>query len=404
MLRWLHEDERKHLGIQPRPIVYIEDKIKHVFKLLEALRNKQSYEGEVFEGCTIMLLAPPGPDTKRDIVELLSKYSDLQVAAVPAPGEPNISLALIAACSALRSGKKWPSDEIGVALREHAKLPGAETVDARFGDLERVVLYEDAALKAAVDRLVRPGGLVVCDLEQLALDHKSSDVRAQLMRAPVAAGKACAAQEEKISDSAGQEPASLSVLSEMRVFLSVGSALRAQDVDIREELIFDKENMYGGVSTAIADKLRTRFPWKMKLRHAQKNDTDPGMLETHRVGEGDRAFLNWCLDLVLWPCQARGKVSGRTVTEEEGEFGYTSVPAETLHQLVDAHLLKRGRKAVVKQDIRSGAQNPESVIRTIKNRLVDGVIPNGADGKYELNPKLTIASCDVRNRENVGNV
>src|SRR5689334_20183977 len=79
MRDWL----RSERGVQPRPLVFIEDHVSHVFDLCDALAAKETVPGELLGCCSIVLLDTPGPDTEFEAVRLLTSYPALQVLAGP---------------------------------------------------------------------------------------------------------------------------------------------------------------------------------------------------------------------------------------------------------------------------------------------------------------------------------
>jgi len=391
MLRWLSVDERHPMNLIPRPVLYIEDEPRDVFKFLEALVDKEVVPGDVLEACTVMLLATPKEDTHRDIVHLLCKYPQLQIAALQS--EPRLSVVLRKCCEDLRAKRALPNDEIGRALQAAKDQAGALTADTRYADLERVLVYEEHSFTDSVSSLLRPGGIVVCDLLLRTLkfptDRENEDESEKLLRAAVAAGVACSQQNASDPISPRQQPAQLSVLSGMREFLSVGVELRDRNVKIEDDMIFLKLRHVGKAATTVAQLLRMRFPWRMTVRQPKK-----GEIEQHRVGDADIPFIESCLDLILWPCVASGRASGLAM--QPGGHNYSEVPAAALRQLVDGHL-RRSRVAVLKNEIRTdGQQSPEQVISTIRRRLCKPVIPDAFEGKYQLCPEMAVARCEAR--------
>jgi len=390
MQRWLHVEDRHPMPLMPRPVVFIEDELSPVFKLLEALADKETFAGEVLGACTVMLLAPPGEDTRRDIIHLLCKYPELQIAALPC--EPRLSVNLKRACESLRAKSPFPDDDVGNSLEANRTLKGATTADTRYADLERALLYESQSFTLAVNFLIRPGGMVVCDLQlktlQRTLENQDQNEADWLLRGAVAAGIACDDQGKAEPGMLVQQPARLSVLSGMERFLSVTCELEERNVTIDGKLVFLKRLHFGKMAYVVGQMLRTRFPWHLTVRHPKRP-----VVEKHRVGSEDIPIIDASMDLVLWPCLANGRASGRAF-EPEG-YTYTAVPAAALKQLVDGHLA-RPRRAVLKTDIKTDGQTPENVIGTIRKRACKPVIPEAFEGMYQLRPELAVGRCDLR--------
>lgn len=376
---------RSELGLQPRPLVFIEDHVNHVFDLCAALASSESVPDEFLGRCTIVLLDTPGPDTEFETLRLLLTYPALQVVAGPFDAQLRPALReLESADQPLPS--RFTNADIHALLASHRRL-APQALSSRYCDLAERSLQDEPAFARLLDQLIRPGGLIVCDIELLTLPF-AQGAASNLYAGVRAASIACRCQGEPES-SVAQEAARLLIVSNRQKFgARIDKAVAECGVYVARDDIFRKSDDLLDVAARIRERLRERFPWHLQLRHLHD-----GALITHPVGKQDKALIDSSLDVVLWPAQdGAHQVSGLAVLDAK------SAPelcgrAQVLLMLADAHL-RPGSSAVGYDDIcatleklnerQSPSQAIEGILRMLDPQHQRRIIPKGTNHAYRF--------------------
>jgi hypothetical protein len=379
---------RAEHGLQPRPLVFIEDHCGHVFDLCNALAANEAVPGEILERCTIVLLDAPGPDTAYETVRLLLTYPTLQVVAGPfaTPLRP----CLLDFASAVVSGTVTAAQVLDAdidALLSTQGRTAAKSLAPRYSDLSERTLQDEPAFARLLDQLIRPGGLVVCDIELLTLPFAQGSARA-LYGGVRAASIACQRQAQP-EGHCSQQTAKLLIVSNREKFgTRIDKVLADCGVHVGRDDIFRKSDDLADVAAHIRDTLGQRFPWRLHMKHPR----DGGLI-VHHTGRQDKALLDSSLDVVTWPAQDGAHlVSGFAVLDARSVVEFSG-RAQVLLMLTEAYL-KPGSHAVAYDDIcarlealnekQSPSQVIEGILRMLHPEQQRRVIPKGTNYTYRF--------------------
>jgi hypothetical protein len=375
---------RSERGLQPRPLVFVEDHVRHVVELCAALAANEILAGEFLGRCTIVLLDAPGPDTEFEVVRLLLTYPMLQVVAGPF-GEP-----LRPCLHELECGRQCPAhllDTHTSALLALQNRLAPQSLSPRYCDLAERSLQDEPAFARLLDQLIRPGGLIVCDIELLTLPFAQGASRA-LYGGARAASIACRRQMEP-EGSCTQEVAQLLIVSNREKFgARIDKALAECGVYVGRDDIFRKSDDLSDIASRIRDTLRERFPWSLRMKHPRD-----GALVAHPVGRQDRALIDSALDVVIWPAQdGMHPLSGLAVQDGKSA-AESSGRAQVLLMLAEAHF-EPNSQAVAYDDIcatlerlnekQSPSQAIEGILRMLHPQHQRRVIPKGTNYAYRF--------------------
>jgi hypothetical protein len=381
MREWL----RSERGLQPRPVIFIEDHIGHVFDLCAALAANEALPGEILERCSIVLLDAPGPDTAFETARLLLSYPTLQVVAGP------FDTPLRSCLQDLASGHSSTSAHITAAdaatlLAGHGPS-AAQSLASRYADLSARSLQDEPAFARMLDQLIRPGGLIVCDIELLTLPFAQGPARA-LYGGARAASIACHRQTEP-GGQCSQDAARLLIVSNREKFgARIDKALAECGVHVGRDDIFRKSDDLRDVASRICDTLQARFPWRLRARHPR----DGGLI-VHHIGRPDKALIDGMLDVVIWPAQDGAHLLSGLAVLDAKSAAESSGRARVLLMLAEAHL-QPGANAVAYDDIcatletlhekQSPSQVIEGILRMLQPEQQRRIIPKGTNHAYRF--------------------
>jgi hypothetical protein len=362
---WLNDN----LGLTARPFLYIEDDIQDVRFFCDAVSKAETYPGELLEACTILVLDKAGPGTEKTVVELLSTYPALQIVA--GPFNPPLNERLI---DRLPAGEATRSDPFGAGLRLREF-----DLEARFCDLSPDELSSAREFEACVDRLLRPRGCVLCDINLPPLtfpNPRPDQIDAQL-KGPCAAGVACKTQGEKFEELPVQQVATLCLLSGIAVHVDSDRDLAGIGIPLAPRPTFRKtlQNRVA-VATMIRRFLADSFPLSLEARVGES-----GKRVIHRVGPADAAIINKVLDLVCWPLQKGSHALSGKLVQPEKELDGDRVGVHVLERLLERYLgphhelsdtvIQDLAKKYQPQSPKRDVQNPAQVVSTLKDNFLD---------------------------------
>jgi hypothetical protein len=246
-------------GFQRRPLVVVEDHLYHMTELLERLGGAPP----LYDQLTVVCLDRPGPDTTRTSAGWLAAFPGLQVIAAV---EPEASIAAPS-----------PAKDAGAGQ-------GAAAAVARFQPLPADVFTSSHRLCQTLAAALRPGGLLVQDVQLQTLAfipadrwwesiYLASTVRGMFAERP----PAC----RFISNKRGYEA-------------TFGRDLLDAGFDPRE--VIDKGDLDRAVVPTLRGYLDRAFPLTLRLAAPGRM---PWELRVGRAG-GERDEVDGQLDLVLW--------------------------------------------------------------------------------------------------------
>ena len=252
---------------QPRPVVVIEDHLYHVEEILTGLGDSA---GELTGQLTILCLDQPGPDTERTVRRWLSDHENLQVAFQT------------------RNPDRLESDPLATRI---LPLPPA--------------LFQNAnRFCKTVASLIRPGGLMVQDIQLATLQFLSAE---QWWESIYLANT--------VRGMFPQSPPRCRFMSNKSGFhISFGKELMDAGFDPRE--VIDKHELAALILPVINRFLNEEFPLLLTW--------EPGPNLRLRCHAEDRQWVASHLDLVLWLDREEfGSLLGQAV-KPKGKEGFPS--------------------------------------------------------------------------------
>lgn len=281
-MAWLDETQLQQIepGFERRPVVFVEDHLYHTTDLVAAVAAARP---DLLVSATAVGIDRPGPDTDATIAEWRAKYPTLQIVA-----------------------PITTRDEVFASPRIRALEPG-DIVDA-------------AAFARTVARLLRPGGLLIQDVQLSTLPFVPADrwwesiylaatVRGMFpSRAPT-----------------------VRFLSNKRGYSATfGRDLLDAGFDPRD--VMDKSALRDTVVPAVIALFDRAFPQLLEAR------LPPAAVARWPVGatDDDRREIEQSLDLVTWTTATGIEIGigGRMVAAGRASFKAGSPEAETWTQLV----------------------------------------------------------------------
>ena len=341
-MAWLDEP-----GFERRPLVFVEDHLYHTAELLSALA---AVRPELVGCATAVGLDRPGPDTDTTVDEWRTRYPALQIVA---PTSRSLT---------------------GAAPPFVRALGPADIADA-------------AGFARMVARLVRPGGLLIQDVQLGTLTFLPADRwwESIYLAATVRGMFASRAPDVRF-------------LSNKRGYSATfGRDLLDAGFDPRD--VMDKSALEDVVVPAIVTLFDRAFPFSLSARLPSRSKAD------WPVGgsDADRRELEETLDLVLWPAASGVELGGRIVAGANGRISFrtASPEAATWEQLIDDALSDGAGLPVVDLGGRIGPANAERAeltnlaarhIHTLRGRLraADALVT--ANHAYRLSDQLRIGS------------
>jgi hypothetical protein len=340
-MAWLDEP-----GFERRPLVFVEDHLYHTAELLSAVA---AVRPDLLAVATAVGLDRPGPDTDTTVAEWRARYPALQIVA---PHAAPVSA--------------------GAALPLVRTLEPSDTADA-------------AAYARMVARLVRPGGLLIQDVQLSTLSFLPADRWWESIY--------LAATVRGMFPSRAPD---VRFLSNKRGYSATfGRDLLDAGFDPRD--VMDKSALRDVVVPAIVTLFDRAFPFSLSAR------LPPRSAAEWPVGgsEGDRRELEEALDLVLWPAASGLELGGKIVEGSTGRVSFRagSPEAATWELLVDDALGADTGLPVVDLGGRIGPPGAERAeltnlaarhVHTLRSRLRSGDAIVTANHAYRLGEQMRV--------------
>lgn len=271
-------------GARRRPLVFVDDHLYHIGETLELLARQAP---ELLRLLTAVCLDRPGPDTRRAVAAWLA-------------GHPTVR---VAAC----------------ASREELASPPRSDVVERFTPLPDDVFSRPLALSETVRDLLRPGGLLLQDvqLETLAFiprdrwwesfRHLAVNVRGMFAERP---------------------PACWFLSNKEGYRATFGTDLARAGFD-PETSVLDKRQLGAVLVPGLRRFLAERLPLRLQVTAGGR------ALHDTAVGPEDRPAAESALDLVLWRHGDRLCLGGRALGGGRLRFKPGAVEGATWQALID---------------------------------------------------------------------
>jgi len=329
-------------GLERRPLVFVEDHLYHTTELLAALSAARP---DLLSHVTICGVDRPGPDTAATVAEWLRQYPELQVVA---PLEP---------ASRLRP------------------LTPDELADA-------------SSLARVIARLVRPGGILVQDVQLGTLPFIPADRWWESIYLAAT-----------VRGLFAEQPPTVRFLSNKRGYAATfGRDLMDAGFDPRD--VMDKSEIASVVVPALASLFDRAFPLVLDVI------APPSIRRAWPTAghEEARREIVAAIDLVIWPRTDVIDLAGRLVGDGTPEACVTlragSHEAATWQALVEDRLRGGDGLAVVSVGERIGPAEAERAeltnlaarhIHTLRSRLTDPSAIVTARHAYRLSDKISVA-------------
>lgn len=350
--RWTAETWVGAAGFSRRPIVVVEDHLYHIGALLQALEGAP----QLTAALTVVCLDRPGPDTARAVHGWLAAHPAVQVVAPIAVGD------------------------------EDAEADGA----ARLRPLAAAVFGDATRLCRAVARLLRPGGLLLQDVQLETLGFIPADrwwesiYLASTVRGMFA-----------------QRPPACRFLSNKRGYeATFGRDLMDAGFDPRD--VIDKNRLAEVVVPMLQDFVERRFPFTLETVVAGDHRPATAIHPT-----ADRAAVEAALDLVIWQLpEGTVELGGRACAADRClTFKPGSHEATTWHALVDDRFAAGtgvpvrdvGHRVAPEHAGRAERSNAAARhIHTLRSRLQDASALLTVDHTYRLGDALRLGRARLR--------
>jgi hypothetical protein len=318
-MAWRNDD-----GLERRPVVVIEDHLYHAGELAEAIARVAP---ALAASVTICAIDRPGPDTSSTVADWARRFPAMRIV----------------------------------------------TLDAlRAADL--------SSFARSVAKLVRPGGLVVQDVQLETLPFIPADRWWESIYVGAT-----------VRGLFAERPPLVRFASNKRGYdATFGKDLLDAGFDPRD--VMDKSQLDQVVVPAIAKIVAARFPHRAIVGNS-------GSTETWPVGDGDRADLEAACDLSLWTAGDRVWLGGRLVGEAVAlKTGSSEI--ETWRALIEDRIRDQGGVAVISVGERlaeHGAERAELTnlaarhIHTMRARMKDADAIVTANHRYQLRAGLTVS-------------
>jgi hypothetical protein len=281
-MAWLDEAQLQQIepGFERRPIVFVEDHLYHTADLVAAVA---AVRPDLLASITAVGIDRPGPDTDATIVEWRTHYPSLQIVA--------------------------PISARGGLLDS-----------TRVRTLEPADTAETAAFARTVARLLRPGGLLIQDVQLSTLPFVPADRWWESIYLAAT-----------VRGMFASRPPTVRFLSNKRGYSATfGRDLLDAGFDPRD--VMDKSDLSDTVVPAVIALFDRAFPQVLEAR------LSPGPMARWPVGtlEDDRREIEQALDLVVWPTETGVELGGRSIGGAANRIALKtgSPEAETWTQLV----------------------------------------------------------------------
>jgi hypothetical protein len=330
-------------GFERRPLVFVEDHLYHTSDVLAAL---QASRPDLVASTTAVALEGAGPDTDATVADWLARYPSLQIAAPVAPRD--------------RIAPIGPGD-----------------------------LADGAAYARLISRLLRPGGILIQDVQLATLSFLPADRWWESIYL-------AATVRGMFPDRAP----TVRFLSNKRGYSATfGRDLMEAGFDPRD--VMDKAAVADMVVPAIALLFDRAFPLELEAA-LSSNDA-----RTWAIAQGDaeRREIDAALDLVLWTTASSAELSGRLVAGGRVMLRSGSPEIDTWIALVADRLHDGDGVPVLDVGARIGPAGAERAeltnlaarhIYTLRGRLVDQEAITTVRHAYRLAPQLRIGRAESR--------
>ncbi len=349
-MSWVSRDGRDRAR---RPLVIAEDHLHHVTEILDALA---AADPELLGVTSVLCLDRPGPDTERLVLRWLADHPSLQIAAQVA-----------------------------------ASLGKGKAGDGRAIPLDPAVFADPHRFARTVASLLRPGGLLLQDIQLATLGFIPADrwwesiYLASTVRGMFA-----------------ENPPTCRFLSNKRGYeATFGRDLFDAGFDPRD--VMEKSELGERVVPAVRAYLERAFPWRLTV--AGEASPPVAVAKT----EEDRREVEAELDLVVW-CGIPGgtEIGGRRVAGENRRMAMKagSQEAATWAELVADRIAGGPGVPVIEVGTRiapEGAGRAEITnlaarhIHTLRSRLTDSGAIVTAHHAYRLAEGLKVGWVAARN-------
>ena len=324
--------------------MFVEDHLYHTGELLAALHAQRP---DLVSEATVVSIDRAGPDTAAAVVDWLTRYPGVQVAAAGA---------------------------VGHRVRAVAS---SDTNDA-------------AAFARFVSRLLRPGGILVQDVQLSTLPYVPADRWWESIYTAAT-----------VRGLFASEPPSVRFLSNKRGYAATfGRELAEAGFDPRD--VMDKSELPSVVIPAIASLFDRAFP--LTLCGTQRGHAGPGAA-TRNWPLGPKPVsqpeVEQIFDLVLWRTSDTAELGGRAITNTDGRVVFKSGAAEaaTWAALIDDAMGSREGLPVIAVGERIGPRDAGRAeltnlaarhIHTLRSRLASPDVIVTADHRYRLKDSLGV--------------
>lgn len=344
-------------GVERRPLVFVEDHLYHTSDVLAAVHAARP---DLIGCTTVVALDAAGPDTNATVAQWLAHYPALQVAAPVAPQDRVLAIA--------------PAD-----------------------------LADAAAYARLISRLLRPGGVLIQDVQLATLSFLPADRWWESIYL-------AATVRGMFPDRAP----TVRFLSNKRGYSATfGRDLMDAGFDPRD--VMDKAAVEDTVVPAIAELFDRAFPLQLETTlaaHSPGRATTEGphdprgrSLVPVADAEAERREIEASLDLVLWTSSHGTELGGRSIAGGRVALRAGASEVETWTTLIGDRLAEGAGIPVVSVGTRIGPPAAERAeitnlaarhMHTLRGRLVDGGAIVTANHAYRLAETLRVGVVQPR--------
>ena len=313
-------------GVERRPLVIVEDHLHHAGELLRAIAAARP---QVVAHITLCAIDRAGPDTDASVRDWLRAYPELQIAS------------------------PVPASAVDPSTRDRAIA--VETAD----------LADAASFGKLVARLIRPGGLLVQDVQLSTLPFVPADRWWESIYAAATVRGILSARS----------PIVRFVSNKRGYSATFGRELMDAGFDPRD--VMDKNDLERVVVPTVVATLERQFPLRLRGRIAD------GPVREWMVAADDleRRDVEQAFDVVQWPAPGGVEIGGRLVDGGRVALKPGSHESVTWRALIDDRLDDGAGLPVTGVGERIGPPMAERAeltnlaarhVHTLRNRLTDG--------------------------------
>jgi hypothetical protein len=369
-----------------RPLLVIEDRARHFDQILEALddlgRVASAHGGSRYDltaRTALICLDGSGGDTAISVALWLLAHPGLVVWAYDKEGDVLRLVDEVDAFAAQigrgeRSAVTALPQEVGALVRDAVDKRHYRLLKPRLHFVAEAVLKTNDGFRDYLSRLVRPGAVILSDVELETLEFAQRD---PLQGVVVA------------SQAASRGRAHLWIMSNRNIF--------PLDFELDTERRYSKRNV-DRMAREVAERLRIRFPWRLRARASTG-----ALIEIHDdvfVGPDDLPWLNVEFDVVLAPDGDNLHVSGRAIQPDARIVLKPGTPTLNAWEELVREQLEDG-DGIAATDIDEwiqearGTRTAAQVIAKLRDSFVKASrlkhIPEANAGTYKLGGDTTVA-------------